>query len=75
MASNSKGANMDKDKINLAEINDVNRLKVLLADSFVARENAAVAHQEANHNIEAISARIIEINDTPKVSPDNQEAI
>ena len=47
--------------MDISSITDVTQLKVMLADEFTKREQAAAVHQQASNNITMLQQRIAEL--------------
>jgi hypothetical protein len=52
---------------NINDITDVQQLKALRGDEYQTRENAQAVAQQAAQNIQAVNARIAELESAPKV--------
>lgn len=49
--------------MDLSKITDITELKVIMADEFTKREQAAAIHQQASNNIQALQQRLNELQE------------
>lgn len=58
--------------MDIQNITDITQLKVMLADEFTRREQAATIHQQASNNIVTLQQRIAELNQAIPVGDEEQ---